>query len=423
MTALHEPRPTGVRWDFLAVAAVQAIGAGLRLAFHVALARSLTTQVFAEVAVALSWSQILAAAVAGGAGAYLLKELPELLADGRLGWALGLYGQTLQRAATFAALGSLLVIVGLRLSLEGLGWAAAVIVATSVIRALLVATQEALRSLGGLLLSQATTLILQPMLTTMGVAAAAVALGAPVGACVPAAALAVGLAVPWYVQHRVVRDRLTGATVDRDEDAKPLARPDLRALLASGASTAWLVWMVEGAVVLAAFTAGDAADVALLAAHVRVSVVTSVAAVVVSTVATTRWSGRIRNGGGRPDLREALRWSGAGAAVAAAAGGALLVVAGPILSLFGREFGLNPAILLGLVGKDVALAGAAPLFYLLVLRERTDLALRASTAGGLSLLGIVPASHFGGGTGAATAAFVAGIVWFLAYLLAARSDR
>ncbi|MCZ7627681.1 MAG: hypothetical protein M5U19_00590 [Microthrixaceae bacterium] len=123
-----------------------------------------------------------------------------------------------------------------------------------------------------------------------------------------------------------------------------------------GAASAMFVWMVEGTLVLTSLVVTDKIELARFAAYVRLSVVTSIAGVTVSTVATSSWSKVVRSGGSAPGLRGALRWSALGATAAAAAGGVLLLVADHALRLPRRVLRLLCHCHGRIVLKDVAVA-------------------------------------------------------------------
>lgn len=406
--------------DLLAVGSLQGIGAAARFGFQVALARVLLPASFADFAVALGWTQVIAAAVGGGAGAYLLMALPDLLGRGEDASAAARYRQ----GVAWSLATSLVLALGVALVVHGTGGAGATaaglaVLLTAGLRSALLASQESNRSLGGLVSSQFLTMVLQPLTAVALLAVAAVVLEVPIDPLVAAGALAASLGVAWVGQHLGTRSRLP-ASIDAGVQRGPV---EWRELIRLGTAAAMLTWMVEGTVVLSSLVSDDKVALARFAAHVRLSVVTSIAAVSVSTVASTRWARRIRDGEPPPSVRDAFRWSGLGAAAAAAAGGALLLVAGPVLRLFGEAYSYSPAILGGLVVKDVFVAAASPLFYLLVLSGRASAAARASAVGAVAL-GVVPIGLLlWGFVGAGVAAAFAGAVWFACFAGAAMRGR
>lgn len=399
--------------DFVSVAAIQGLGAAFRFGFQVALARVLLPTSFADVAVALAWTQVIAAALGGGAGAYLLTSLPELIARDDAS-AAARYRQTVALSVVSSSLVALVVALVLRAGgAAGASWLGVAVLATTGLRAALIATQESSRALGALAASQLLTMVVQPALAVAVLGVAAWAFGVPVEPSVAAAALGLSLAAAWAGQHAVTWRRMPVATLGVEALRDPV---DWRALLRLGAASAMLTWMVEGTLVLASLVIDDRAEVARYAAHVRLSVVTSIAAITVSTVASTQWTRRVRRGGAVPSLGEALRWSTAGAGAAALAGVVLLGFADRIMELFGEAYTFSPAILAGLVLKDVAVAAASPIFYFLVMRGRPAAAVRASFAGAVALLAVPIGASWGGLSGASTAAAVAGVVWLGAYV-------
>ena len=76
-----------------------------------------------------------------------------------------------------------------------------------------------------------------------------------------------------------------------------------------------LVWMFEGPVVLAGVALGGGEDVARFNIHVRLAMVMALAAVVVSTVASSHWASQARTTAPSPPsakhcagARRARRW-------------------------------------------------------------------------------------------------------------------
>ncbi len=388
----------------------------MRFAFLVALARALAPASFADLAVALSWTQVIAAAIGGGAGAYLLTSLPELVASGDRAGAAAKYRQTVNwsvGAATVVAI-CVAVLIGLA-GTAGATTAGLVLLVAAGLRAAVIATQESARSLGALASSQFLTLVVQPAMAVGLLGGAALVLGVPLDALVATAVLIVSLATAWAGLRMVTRRGLSPAGV-APERVTPRDPVDWRSLLRLGAASAMFMWMVEGTLVLTSLVVTDKIELARFAAYVRLSVVTSIAGITVSTVATSHWSKQILSGGSPPRLRGALRWSALGAAAAAAAGGALLLVADRALRLLGESYDFSAAVMGGIVVKDVAVAAASPVFYFLVMRGHSREAARAALTGAVALLVVPVGGATGGIAGSAIAAAVAGGVWLSAYL-------
>lgn len=397
--------------DGAVVSAVQGAGAVLRFVFQIALARAFAPAAVADVAVALSWSQVIAAASGGGGGTFLLRRLPGLIGCEQ-GRAVPLYRGTV-RSATVAA-GLAAAAVALVLSLTGasggtLGGVA--VLCTAPIRAALLTTQEALRSVGALALSQVLTLVVQPATSVAVLGGASVLASGGADPGLAACALVVGLAVAFVPARRGLMRR-----IGRARSTGPVECPSLKPLLRYGAVSALLVWMFEGPLVLSALAISDKADLALLNAHVRLSMATALASVVVSTVASSQWSRRVRQGHELPSMASALRWSGMGAGAATMVASLLFVVGRPVLNGFGDTYDFSAVVLAGLVVKDVALAAAAPIFYFLVMHGREASAARSAVAGGAGLLAVVPLAAVGGLRGVAVGTAGAGLVWFGSFL-------
>lgn len=387
----------------------------MRFAFLVALARVLTAESFADLAVALSWTQVIAAAIGGGAGAYLLTSLPALVAGGDRCGAAAKYRQTIGwsiSATTVAAtcIAGLLWLLGT----AGASAAGLILLVAAGLRSAVLATQESARALGALASSQFVTLVVQPAIAVALLATAALTLGVPIDALIAAGALIVSLALAWAGLRKVTSSGLSvEGAIARIAPRDPL---DWRSLVRLGAASAMFVWMVEGTLVLTSLVVTDKIELARFAAYVRLSVVTSIAGVTVSTVATSSWSKVVRSGGSAPGLRGALRWSALGATAAAAAGGVLLLVADHALRLLGESFDFSATVMGGIVLKDVAVAAASPIFYFLVMRGHSREAARAALTGAVALL-LVPVGGLSGGLpGASIAAAVAGGVWLSSYL-------
>lgn len=408
--------------DLLAVGSLQGVGAAARFGFQVALARVLLPASFADFAVALGWTQVIAAAVGGGAGAYLLTSLPEQVARHDDAAAMARYRQ----GVGWSVATSLVLALGVAVIVHGTGGAGATaagaaVLVTAGLRSALLATQESNRSLGGLMSSQFLTMILQPVTAVALLGAAALLLTTPIDPMVAAGALGASLAVAWTAQHLRTRARLPAVPPGVRARREPV---EWRQLIRLGTAAAMLTWMVEGTVLLSSLVSDDKVALARFAAHVRLSVVTSIAAVSVSTVASTRWARSIREGGGPPSLRDGFRWSALGAGAAVAAGLTLLAVAGPVLKLFGESYTYSPRILGGLVAKDVFVAAASPLFYVLVLTGRASSAARASAGGAVALAAVPIGLVVGGFPGAGLGAAFAGAVWFGCFAFAvARGPR
>lgn len=397
------------------VAAIQVGGAAMRFGFLVAMARVLAPASFADLAVALSWTQVIAAAVGGGAGAYLLTSIPALIAQGQNAEAAVRYRRTVNWSVTTATViaVSVTAVVWL-LGTAGATAAGMILLATAGLRAAVIATQESARSLGALAGSQLLTLVFQPALAVTLLACAALLLGTPLDALVATAALIASLGSAWVGLHKLTTRRLP--TCVTTADGTPRGPVEWRSLVRLGAASAMFMWMVEGTLVLTSLVVTDKIDLARFAAYVRLSVVTSIAGVTVTTVASSQWSKRLLSGGPPPRLRSALRWSALGATAAAAAGGCLLLVAEQALRFLGESYQLSQAVMGGIVIKDVAVAAASPMFYFLVMRDHPKEAARAALTGAVALL-LVPlgaATH--GLSGAATGAATAGGVWLAAYV-------
>jgi len=402
--------------DLMTVGSLQGVGAAARFGFQLALARVLLPASFADFAVALGWTQVIAAAVGGGAGAYLLTSLPDLVARGEDAAATARYRQGVGWSVA-TSLGLAVLVAAIVHSTGGAGATAAglAVLVTAGLRSALIATQESNRSLGGLVSSQFLTMVLQPLVAVALLAAAAVVFDTPISSLAAAGVLAASLGLAWAGQHFGTRSRLPASpSVHARRD--PI---EWRTLIRLGTASAMLTWMIEGTVVLSSLVSDDKVALARFAAHVRLSVVTSIAAVSVATVASTRWARRIRDGAPPPSSREAFRWSALGAAAAALAGGALLLVAGPVLQLFGESYSYSPAILVGLVLKDVFVSAASPIFYLLVLTGRAAAAARSSAMGAVALGGVPVGLLLAGFPGVSAAAAVAGLVWFSCFVWAA----
>lgn len=401
--------------DLLTVGSLQGVGAAARFGFQVTLARVLLPASFADFAVALGWTQVIAAAVGGGAGAYLLTSLPDLAARGEPAAAAARYRQGVAwSVATSVGLALAVAVVVHASGGAGATAAGLAVLLTAGLRSALIATQESNRALGGLAASQFLTMVVQPVTVVALLGLAALLWTTPIDPIVAAGALAASLGVAWAGQHVGTRSRLPAAPMTAETRREPI---EWRMLIRLGTASAMLTWMVEGTVVLSSLVSDDKVALARFAAHVRLSVVTSIAAVSVATVASTRWARRIRAGGPPPSMRDGLRWSLLGAAAASAAGGALLLVAGPVLQLFGESYAYSPKILVGLVLKDVFVSAASPLFYLLVLNGRAGAAARASAVGAVALGGVPLGLLAGGFPGASAAAALAGLVWLGCFLL------
>lgn len=405
------------------VAGIQATGAACRFGFQIALATALVPYVYADVAVALSWSQVLAAAGGGGSGAYLLAALPRLLTSP--GARPAATYRAVQRSSALAiAAASGLVAAGLVFSGTAGGTAVGVaVLGTTALRSALFTVQESLRATGSLVLSQVLTLLVSPLVSTAIVVAAVITMDGTVDPVVAPLGIAVGLVVAWLPGRRVL-----GRSLGHDDGSDPAAPPvrtPVWQVLRLGLASAMLVWMFEGPVVLAGVALGGGEEVAQLNIHVRLSMVTALAAVVVSTVASSHWASRARSTGALPTPREALSWSMVGAAAATAAAVVLFAVGPVVVGAFGEGYAFSPVLLAGLAVKDTALAAASPLFYFLATHGNERGASRAASLGGAALLTVVPLAATHGLGGASLGVALGGTAWLagFAYQVVRTGDR